>query len=106
MSVTAALGSEDVQFNCSSSILGVSLTFLVDGEDASISDLLPARGITFQTATVGERLDGFLTVEVSEENNNTEVHCELDTSGVTSISRPAVLSVGECKYLLILLITI
>ena len=100
MSVTAALGAEDVQFNCSSAVLGASLTFLVDGEDASISDLLPARGITFQTMTFGERLDGFLTVEVSEENNNTEVQCELNSSGVTSTSQPAVLSVGECKYLL------
>lgn len=97
MSVTAALGSDAVQFNCSSAILGISLTFLVDGEDVSTVDLSPTRGISLQTMTVGERLDGVLTVEVREENNNTEVQCELNSSGVISTSRPAVLSVEECK---------
>ena len=103
MSVSAPLGSEAVEFNCSALI---SLTFLIDGE--ALSSLPLSRGIyiTYHqlVSGIGSEMSvmvhGVLTVPVIEENNNTEVVCQLTGGQQVSTSPPAVLNITACELIL------
>ena len=95
MSVSASLGSESVEFNCSASI---SLTFLIDGE--ALSSLPLSRGIYITGSEMSVMVHGVLTVPVIEENNNTEVVCQLTGGQQVSTSPPAVLNITACELIL------
>ena len=98
-SVSVTLESGSVDFNCSApSSLTTSLHFLVDGQYAN--SLPISRGITGDIRLPGDgTVLGVINVPALAVNNNTEIKCRLTNDEIQSTSRPAVLTIIDCKLL-------